>query len=512
VRRDDWTIRDKKHNRAIKAEKNEVNSFNPTWESLLQYKCPEWFRDAKFGIWSHWGPQSVPMYGDWYARNMYMQGTPQYLYHIRHYGHPSRFGHKDICALWRAEKFNPDELMGLYKKAGARYFVAQAMHHDHFFNFPSKLNRFNSALVGPGKDICGLWKQAADRAGLPFGLTEHLGASFSWWSVNKGADTYGPHAGVPYDGNDPAYHDFYFDNYEHVGADRSPSHVNPWYTSNQQFHDYWLAVMKELIDRYEPDLLYSDGGLPFGVSNVSLHGSMEYSVGLQAVAHLYNTSLRKHGANRAVYNQKDRRPEIYRIGVLDIEKSQLPGINPEPWQTDTCIGNWFYDVRQTFKQPDHIIEMLIDIVAKNGSMLLNILQRPDGSIDEETVWLLQKLAGWFVICGEAVHGTRPWRASGEGDSLVVLDGFKEEKVTWNSSDIRYTSKGNTLYAFLLKAPESRVAVLKSLVESDKVVSVRILGGLSCPFSQAFGVLTVKLPADLPTQYANCLAIELNAGT
>ena len=141
-----------------------ANTFEPTFESLMQYECPAWFRDAKFGVWSHWGPQSVPMYGDWYARHMYIQDHPQYLYHIRHYGHPSTFGYKDICALWKAEKFDPEALMALYKKAGARYFVGQAMHHDHFFNYPSSLNRFNATQVGPMKDICGLWKAAADWA------------------------------------------------------------------------------------------------------------------------------------------------------------------------------------------------------------------------------------------------------------------------------------------------------------------------------------------------------------
>lgn len=488
-----------------------MKTFEPTFESLWQYKCPDWFRDAKFGIWSHWGPQSVPMYGDWYARSMYIEGSPQYLYHVRHYGHPSKFGYKDICALWKAEKFNPEELMSLYKKAGARYFVAQAMHHDHFFNFPSKLNRFNSAQVGPMKDICGLWQAAAEREGLPFGLTEHMGASFSWWRVNKWSDTYGPYAGVPYDGNDPQYRDFYFDNYEHVGEDRTSTAARPWYTTNKKFHDYWLAVMKELIDLYEPDLLYSDGPLPFGERHVSTPEAAEFAHGLEAVAYLYNTSIRKHGENRAVYNQKDRRPEIYRVGVLDIEKSQLAGINPEPWQTDTCIGNWFYDVRQTFKRPGHIIEMLIDIVVKNGSMLLNVLQRPDGSIDDETTWLLGEVASWFAICGEAIHGTRPWRQPGEGDSQVAIEGFKEEKVAWNSSDIRYTTKGSTLFAFLMKAPDNRIAVLKSLSESEKVASVRLLGAGECPFQQAFGVLAVRLPEQLPTQYTNVLALEMVPG-
>ncbi|MBT3380190.1 MAG: alpha-L-fucosidase [Lentisphaerae bacterium] len=485
-----------------------MSTFEPTFDSLRSYECPDWFRDAKFGIWSHWGPQSVPMYGDWYARHMYLEGHAQYLYHIRHYGHPSEFGYKDICTLWKAEAFDPAELMALYKKAGARYFVAQATHHDHFFNFPSKLNRFNSMQVGPGKDICGLWKAAADEQGLPFGLTEHLGAAFSWWRFNKGADTSGPYAGVPYDGNDPEYRDFYFDNYEHVGGDSKNTQARPWYTTNAAFRQYWLDVVKEMVDLYEPDLLYSDGALPFGVNHESTPGDADFAAGLDAVAHFYNTSIRKHGVNRAVYNQKDRRPEVYRVGVLDIEKSQLPGINPEPWQTDTCIGNWFYDVRQGFKKPDHVIEMLVDIVAKNGCLLLNILQRPDGAIDAESRYLLEELSNWFPVCGEGIHGTRPWRQFGEGDSRSSTEGFKEDKIAWNSADIRFTTKGNTLYAFLLKTPENRIAVVKSLTEADKVSSVRLLGAGECAFSQAFGTLTVKLPDDLATSYTQCLAIEL----
>jgi alpha-L-fucosidase len=438
---------------------------------------------------------------------MYIQGTSQYLYHLRHYGHPSKFGYKDICKLWKAEKFDPDALMALYVKAGAKYFVAQAMHHDHFFNFPSRLNRFNSAQVGPMKDICGLWKAAADKHGLPFGLTEHLGASFSWWYVNKLSDTYGPYAGVPYDGNDPEYRDFYFDNSEHIPEDRSTG-ITQWYTDNPKFREYWLAVMKEVIDLYRPDLLYSDGALPFGKHDVSEPGDATFAAGLEAVAYLYNASIAKYGENRAVYTQKDRRPDIYRVGVLDIEKSQLPGIHPEPWQTDTCIGNWFYDAKQPFKKPGHIIEMLVDIVSKNGNMLLNVLQRPDGTLDEETVYILEELASWFAVCSEGVYGTRPWREFGEGDSRVLIEGYKEEQTAWNSSDFRFTTKGNTFYAFMMKAPENRVAVIKSLTEGDAVASVRLLGGDKLPFQQAFGVLTVQLPKELPTRYTNCLAIEL----
>ena len=414
--------------------------FEPTLASLHQYSAPQWFRDAKFGIWSHWGPQSVPMFGDWYARNMYIEGTPQYEYHLRHYGHPSKFGYKDICALWKAEKFDPDALAEKYYKAGARYLMTQATHHDHFFNYGSKINRMNSVNVGPHKDILALWKAAADRLGMPFGISEHLGASFSWWRVNKGCDKRGPYAGVPYDGNDPAYLDFYHANQEH-GTD-NPGDCSPWYTANAAFRDYWLRCVCEMIDRFEPDLLYTDGVLPFGEhwlgqKDYASQDESAYRHGMEAVAKLYNLSIDRHGENRAVYLQKDRNPRIHSVGVLDIEKSQLPGIMPEPWHTDTCIGNWFYDVRDPYKEPEQIIEMLVDIISKNGVMLLNVLQRPDGTIDEYADYILDRIGAWFAVCSEAVYGTRPWRVFGEGETRVKIEGFREDKTEWTRNDFRF---------------------------------------------------------------------------
>ena len=476
------------------------NLFKPTFESLREFECPQWFQDAKFGIWSHCGPQSVPMFGDWYARNMYIQGSEQYNYHVRHYGHPSQFGYKDICKLWKAENFNPDELMDLYWKAGARYFVGQATHHDNFLNYPSQINKFNAANVGPMKDICGMWKKAADKLGMPFGLTEHLAASFSWWACNKGSDSYGPYKGVPYDGNDPEYAGFYHKNEEHI-------HNWQWYTSNQEYHQYWLSAMHELIDLFQPDLLYSDGDLPFGQGTADT-ADTKYGVGLNAVAHLYNTSIQKYGENRAVYCQKNRNAAVYNVGILDIEKSQLPDIMQNPWQTDTCIGNWFYHAGQSFKRPKQIIEMLIDIISKNGVMLLNILQRPDGSIDDETRYILDELAAWNRICGEGIYGTRPWRTFGEGDSRVVIDGFKEDAVSWTPSDYRFVTKNNRVYAFQMTPPLNRVAVVKSFAETDHIQSVKLLGHGEVPFTQSFGALTIKLPQALPTEYAVCYEIEM----
>ena len=483
--------------------------FSPTFDSLRTYSAPAWFRDAKFGIWSHWGPQSVPMFGDWYARNMYIQGTPQYEYHLRHYGHPSKFGYKDLCALWKAERFDPEALIARYYKAGARYLMTQATHHDHFFNYGSSINRMNSVNVGPKKDILALWKAAADKYGMPFGLSEHLGASFSWWRVNKGCDKTGPYAGVPYDGNDPAYQDFYHANQEH--GTENPIACEPWYTDNPKFREYWLRCVSEMIDLFKPELLYTDGVLPFGDHWMSDREQAPireetYRLGLEAVARLYNASIEKHGENRAVYLQKDRRPEIYSVGVLDIEKSQLPGIMPEPWHTDTCIGNWFYDVRDPYKTPEQIIEMLADIISKNGVMLLNILQRPDGSIDDDAVYILDKIGDWFAVNSEAVYGTRPWRVFGEGETRVKIDGFTEEKTAWNRSDFRFTQKDGAVYAFMMGAAGGDTVALRSFAEQP-VSSVELLGVGPVPFSQELGVLLVRLPDRLPSICANVLKIR-----
>jgi len=498
-----------------------MKKYEPTFKSLRNYECPDWFLDAKFGIWSHWGPQSVPRCGDWYAKQMYIQDSFQYLHHVRTYGHPSKFGHKDICKLWKAEKFDPDYLMEKYYKAGARYFVAQAMHHDHFFNYNSDINPMNSTQVGPMKDIVGMWKKSAEKFSLPFGITEHLSASFRWWFVNKGYDKHGPYKGVPYDGNDPKYRDFYFDNYEHATKEYLDNPMSSledtienWYTKNPKFHNYWLDVMKEIIDKYEPDLLYTDGGLPFARQIFDVNGAQPadennplYKNGLEAVAYYYNKSIEKFGKNNFIYTQKDRRPEVYKIGILDIERSQLPDIRPYPWQTDTCIGAWFYSDTQVYKKPKHIIEMLIDIIAKNGTMLLNIPQLPDGSIDYEAEYILDELAKWFNTCSEGVYSTRPWKVSGEGNNQVNTDLFKEDAVQWDSSDVRFTQKDNTVYAFLLNPSENRVSVIHSFAD-ERVKNVSLLGFGKVEFNHSYGILTVKLPQELPTEYANCLSIEI----
>ncbi|HEX5324050.1 MAG TPA: alpha-L-fucosidase [Capsulimonadaceae bacterium] len=454
--------------------------FAPTWESLRTFECPQWFRDAKLAFWSHWGPQSVPMYGDWYARHMYIEGHDQYRHHWRVYGHPSKMGYKDIAPLWKAEKFDPEGLMKLFVDAGAKYFVGQAMHHDNFDNFDSEHNRWNSVNMGPKKDICALWRDAARAHGLPFGLTEHLGASFNWFGVNKGADKSGPYAGVPYDGNDTEYADLYYNN---QGYGSPIEGQWTWYTDNAEFQRHWFDRIKDVIDKYQPDLLYSDGGVPFG------------EIGLRIIAHLYNTSACLHGENQAVYTQKDTSPEIYSVGVLDIERGQMTDIADRPWQTDTSVGDWFYNIRDVYKTPLQVVEMLVDIVSKNGNLLLNIPQRPDGSLDDECDHLLHQMAAWMKPNGEGLFGSRPWEIAGEGPSAAEEGSFKESAVEWTPQDFRFTRKGDVLYAYQMRRPEDGKALVRTLRtgSSRRVATVRLLGHGEVSFEQSEEGLAINVP-------------------
>jgi alpha-L-fucosidase len=472
----------------------EKGPFEPTWESLRQYQCPQWFEDAKFGIWSHWGPQAVPMYGDWYARQMYIEGSDQYRYHVRKFGHPSQFGWKDVVQLWKAEKFDPEGLMDLFAQAGAKYFVAQAAHHDNFHNWNSSHHRWNSVNMGPHKDIIALWQAAAKKRGLPFGFSEHMGATFTWYKPTKGADKTGLYVGVPYDGNDPAFEDLYLPN-----RDTGELSEGTWYTDDPRWQAKWYEFAKELVDRYQPDLLYSDGGVPFE------------QYGLDIIAHLYNTSAKLHGGvNQAVYNQKNRNANVYTVGILDIERSQLPGIFPHIWQTDTSVGDWFYNLRDVYKSPKQVAEMLVDIVSKNGNLLLNIPQRPDGTLDDECTYILKSLAGWFQANGEGIYGTRPWTVFGEGPSSVVIQGFKEEAVPWTIEDFRFTQKDGSVYAFQMKWPEGGKTVIRSLAQgSVPAVKSVVALGFAAPlkFEQTPRGLAIDLPEQKPSEYAQCYKVS-----
>ena len=486
-----------------------MEMFKAEFDSLHKFSCPDWYRDAKFGIWSHWGPQSVACCGDWYARNMYQQDTPQYNHHVRVYGHPSKFGYKDLCALWKAENFDPAYLMDKYVKAGARFFVAQAVHHDNFFNYDSDINRFNSVKIGPGKDICAMWKKEAQRHGIPFGITEHLAYSYSWWRTNKGCDQRGRYKGVLYDGSDPEYKDFYHDNFEYKEKGTIYSYpLERMLTQNENFRSYWLDSVKEMIDRLSPDLLYSDSPLPFGEEGLDNPGS-EYAKGLEAVSYLYNRSIEKNGYNKALYTQKDRRSSVYKVGVLDYERNLPSSVPDEPWQYDTCIGGWFYDPRIPYKTTGHIIGLLCDVISRNGTLLLNIIQKPDGSLDEEADQILDDLAAWFSINAEAVYGTRPYRVCGEGPNISFMAEDRgpapEEPCDWKSDDFRFVQKDSAVYVFALGAKGGDSLNIKSLA-SVNTGSVSLLGAGPVAFEAAEDGLRIKLPEVLPSDYVNVFKV------
>ncbi|HLH53903.1 MAG TPA: alpha-L-fucosidase, partial [Verrucomicrobiae bacterium] len=429
--------------------------FQPTSESLTNYHCPEWFRDAKFGIWAHWGPQAVPMDGDWYARQMYQQGHPQYKDHLEHYGHPSTNGYKDIIPLWKAEKWDPDRLMALYKRAGAKYFVSMGSHHDNFFLWNSKLHRWNAVNMGPHRDVVGTWQKAAQKNGLKFGVSEHLGASFTWFQGSHKSDKTGPLAGVPYDGADPKYEDLY-----HFPAEPGDT---GWYSNNPRWHQMWYNEIKELVDNYHPDLLYTDGGVPFG-----------NEVGRSMIAHLYNSDAARHGGKvQAIYTCKEKSNGRW---IEDLERGVMPGINPYPWQTDTSIGDWFYNRNWKFRPVSWTIDMLADIVSKNGNLLLNVVQRPDGSLDPDVEQMLNEMAAWIAIHGEAIYSTRPWLVYGEG-SVKTKGGHFHEDFKYGAKDIRFTTKGNTLYAIALGWPDDGKLLVKSLASTGpgKITQVSLLG-------------------------------------
>lgn len=471
--------------------------FEPTAESLTQYQYPDWFRDAKFGIWAHWGPQAVPMDGDWYARGMYEPGNKHYTYHLEHYGHPSEFGYRDIIPLWKAEKWDPDRLMDLYKRAGAKYFVSMGSHHDNFFLWDSELHGWNSVKMGPKRDVVGDWQKAAQKYGLKFGVSEHLGASFTWFQSSHRADREGPKAGVPYDGANPAYQDLY-----HFPAEPND---RGWYSRNPRWQQQWYDEIKELVDNYHPDLLYTDGQVPF--NNV---------VGYSMIAHLYNDSAaRNNGQAKVVYTCKQASGGRW---VQDLERGVMAGIDAYPWQTDTSIGDWYYNRNWKFRPVSWVIYMLVDNVSKNGNLLLNVVQRPDGSLDPEVEQMLEELAQWNAVFGEAIFGTRPWLTYGESYIRARRSRRFEENYQYNAKEIRFTTKESTLYALTLGWPEDRTIAIRSLAKPagsdiNRIEQISLLGyDGKIEWRQTADGLTVTLPEQKVSEYTAALKITGSALT
>lgn len=471
--------------------------YKATIESLQAYSCPDWFRDAKFGIYLHWGAYSVAEQGEWYARNLYLEGRPEYAHHVKTYGHPSEFGYKDFIPLWKAEKFDPDSLLALFKAAGAKYFTPCAVHHDNFDLWDSKHHEWNSVRMGPRMDLIGMWREATLKAGLRFGVTTHLSRSYSWLNVANQSDSTGPNAGVPYDGAAGKGKGLYPPN------DGQSTHPRAPFDAPESWRKHWVKRINQLVDDYDPDHLYFDCSIPF-------RGSDMGKSGMEVISHFYNK--RPEG----VMCIKERPWQgVYADGMatLDYERGKASSILKDPWQTDDSIGSWGYKAGAPYMTPDLVVDKLIDIVSKNGNMLLNIPIKADGTLDPEATALLKNVGEWFKINGEAIYGTRPWYMHGEGRNEI---GHNDLKSPMGSRDFRYTTKGKYLYAFVLGWPNTKrkPLVFPNLVETNtrigKITNVELLGHSGDLKWENHGDgLQVYFPEKKPCHYAYALKISFD---
>jgi alpha-L-fucosidase len=462
-----------------------LGAFRPSWESLTAgYRAPEWFRDAKFGIWAHWSAQCVPESGDWYARDMYLQGSRAYKHHLANYGHPSETGFLEIEGKWKAERWDPARLLDLYQRAGARYFVALANHHDNFDAYDSTHHAWNSVRVGPKRDIVGTWARLARERGIRFGVSNHSAHAWHWYQPAYGYDPEGPLQGKRYDafhltkaagkgkwweGLDPqqlytgrtmpmpdGITSIEAANRWHEENDRKWDESAP--ASNPEFVRNWTLRCRELIDKYEPDLLYFDNfDLPLE------------QAGLDMAAHFYNSNMARHGGRlEAVLNTKHLPAERRSALVEDVERGAKSAISETPWQTDTCIGNWHYDRdlydRDGYKNARTVVHTLCDVVSKNGNLLLSVPLRGDGTIDEKEERIVEGVAAWMGLHGDAIYGTRPWRTFGEGPTQTKSGMFAESgpRSPFGARDIRYAQSRDAVHGFVLGWPEDGVARLSAL--------------------------------------------------
>jgi alpha-L-fucosidase len=494
--------------------------FDANFESLKQYKTPDWFFNAKFGIWSHWSVGSVPMFGDWYARHMYIQGHPQYNHHLRHYGHPTKHGWKDIAKLWKAEKFEPEKLMDLYKNAGAKYFMSLGCHHDGFCNFDSSIRNFNSCRIGPKKDIVKMWQNAAQNSGLKFGISDHLATSFTWWQTNKLCDTTGKYKNISYDGANKKYKDIYHTNPTKLFTNNADVEKYPWFIRGSKVQQkYWYRVIKEMVDKYNLDLIYMDGAIPFADNHPKNKNPLdpEYEYGLKLIAHYYNESYKKHGNQNVVYFQKRIDGYSEKITTIDIERGLKKNISSTPWQSDTCFGDWFYNDNKQYKSVNHIITQLIDIVSKGGCMLLNILQLPDGSLDDEIMYRVLELKKWFSINGSAIHNTTTANKIGlnygiGNTKLGNNKAFGENEANWNNDDYRFTYSNNKLNIFVMSGTCGLKTIDLSIKNSlpIKVKQAGILQGkkiIKLPIIKQ-KPFSIKVPNEFESEYPYVITLNL----
>ncbi|MBN1284873.1 MAG: alpha-L-fucosidase [Anaerolineae bacterium] len=469
-----------------------MTDYEPTWESLKAYTVPAWYQDAKFGIFIHWGVYAVPAFGnEWYPRRMYLQGTPEFEHHVKTYGPHTQFGYKDFIPMFKAENYDPDAWAELFKKSGARYIVPVAEHHDGFPIYNTALSAWCASKMGPKRDLIGDLARAARKQGLVFGVSSHRAEH--WWFMDGGRK-------FDSDVQDPQYDGLYG-----PAVPCSPDHDAPAWKSrdwtprpNAKFLDDWLARCCELVDRYQPQVFWFD----WWIEQVVFAPYLQ-----KFAAYYYNRGL-EWGQGVVINYKRQAFPED--TAVYDIERGQLAGINSRFWQTDTSVSknSWGYVQNQQYKTATQIIGDMVDIVSKNGCLLLNIGPRPDGTIPEPEQDLLLEIGHWLAINGEAIYGTRPWKTFGEGPTKVIGGDFTDtRRPPFTGADFRFTTQGDTLYAICLDWPGEEAAI-KSLGPAN-VESVIMLGSeAALDWSQDERGLTIKTPTGKPCEHAYTFKITL----
>jgi alpha-L-fucosidase len=430
------------------------------WDSLSRIQVPAWYQDGKFGIFIHWGAYAVPAFGsEWYPRNMYQAGTPEYEHHLATYGAHREFGYKDFIPQFRAEQFDPQDWADLFRRAGARYVVPVAEHHDGFQMYNSALSRWNAVQMGPKRDVIGELATAVRAHGLVFGLSNHRAEHFFFFDGGLQFDS---------DVTDPAWTDFYGPPHP---APRNLDALEDTPPTRAHLED-WLARNCELVDKYQPQLVFFD----WWIQHLAFKPYLK-----KYAAYYYNraVSWNKEVAINHKYEAFEKGSAVY-----DVERGQMDEIAPFFWQCDTSVSknSWGYIRDHEYKTTNDLICDLADTVSKNGALLLNIGPRADGTIPEPERGLLLDMGQWLAVNGEAIYETRPWRVFGEGPTKVVAGPFNDTKrASFSSEDIRFTRKGNTLYAIVLKWPENGRLLIKSLAGSAQQVNrVDLLGAASVP--------------------------------